>query len=147
PLIVAFHRGHSEHTIRMRFFSMVKTLSHDSLVRLCHLDYDREMALVAVRRDGDGGAHILGVSRYHLHPETRTAQVAVVVGAAWQGQGLGTHLMQRLIAIARERGVRRLEGLVLRENTAMLRLVQELGFTVGPSDDGAVMQAALDLAP
>ena len=44
PLIIALHAAHSEHTIRMRFFSMVKTLSRDSLIRLCHLDYDREMA-------------------------------------------------------------------------------------------------------
>ena len=67
PLIVDLHADHSEHTIRMRFFSLVKTLSRDSLIRLCHLDYDREMALVAVRRD-DGGSHMLGVSRYYLEP-------------------------------------------------------------------------------
>ena len=54
PLIIALHAGHSEHTIRMRFFSLVKTLSRDSLIRLCHLDYDREMALVAVRREAGG---------------------------------------------------------------------------------------------
>ena len=60
PLIIALHAGHSEHTIRMRFFSLVKTLPRASLIRLCHLDYDREMALVAVERSGDS-AQILGV--------------------------------------------------------------------------------------
>ena len=69
PLIIALHAGHSEHTIRMRFFSMVKTLSRDSLIRLCHLDYDREMALTAVLRE-NGEPRLLGVSRYYLHPET-----------------------------------------------------------------------------
>ncbi len=74
PLIVDLHAGHSEHTIRMRFFSMVKTLSRDSLIRLCHLDYDREMALAAVR--GEGRARqILGVSRYYLNPETGIGRV------------------------------------------------------------------------
>src|SRR5436309_488645 len=53
-LIIALHASHSEHTIRMRFFSLVKTLSRDSLIRLCHLDYNREMALVAVQGEGEG---------------------------------------------------------------------------------------------
>ena len=55
PLIIDLHGRHSEHTIRMRFFSLVKTLSRDSLIRLCHLDYDREMALAAVQRRRTGG--------------------------------------------------------------------------------------------
>src|SRR5262249_32944576 len=112
PLLIALHAGLSEHTIRMRFFSMVKTLSHDSLIRLCHLDYDREMALAAVQRD-EQGPHIRGVSRYYLDPETGVAEFAVLVGDPWQGKGLGWHLMERLIAIARQRGVRRLVGVIL----------------------------------
>ena len=81
PLIVQLHAGHSEHTIRMRFFSLVKILSHDALIRLCHLDYDREMALVAVRQEADG-PHLLGVSRYYLRLETGAAEFALVVGDA-----------------------------------------------------------------
>jgi acetyltransferase len=144
PLLTAFHAGHSQHTLRMRFFSLVKTLSRDSLIRLCHLDYEREMALVAVRRDEDG-PHLLGVSRYYLQPETGEAEFAVVVGDAWQGKGLGYHLMQRLIAVARERGVKRLAGWVLRENAPMLRLVRELGFTERPCAEPAVADVVLDL--
>src|SRR5207253_47294 len=60
PLIVELHASHSEQTLRMRFFSLVKTLSRESLIRLCHLDYDREMALVAVSGQGKA-AKILGV--------------------------------------------------------------------------------------
>ncbi len=112
----------------MRFFSMVKTLSHDSLIRLCHLDYDREMALIAVRREADG-EKILGVSRYYLNPETGDAEFALVVGDAYQRQGLGRHLMERLIGVAKERGVQKLTGLVLAENTPMLRLTTSLGFS------------------
>jgi acetyltransferase len=145
PLIIAFHAGHSQHTLRMRFFSLVKTLSRDSLIRLCHLDYEREMALVAIRRD-EHGPHLVGVSRSYLHPETGEAEFAVVVGDAWQGQGLGYHLMQRLIAVARERGVKRLAGWVLRENAPMLRLVRALGFTERPSGEPAVAEVVLDLA-
>jgi acetyltransferase len=145
PLIVALHAGLSEHTIRMRFFSMVKTLSRDSLIRLCHLDYDREMALVAIHHDDKGKPHIVGVSRYYLDPETREAEFAVVVTDPWQGKGIGWHLMQRLLDIARERGVRRLVGAVLRENTPMLKLTEELGFTTQPSAEPSVVEVARDL--
>ncbi|HTU23640.1 MAG TPA: GNAT family N-acetyltransferase [Gemmataceae bacterium] len=127
PLLIALHAAHSEHTIRMRFFSMVKTLSRDSLIRLCHIDYDREMALTAVLHE-NGEPRLLGVSRYYLHPETGAAEFAVVVSDAYQRQGLGRHLMQRLIDIARERGVGRLVGQILAENTPMLHLMQSLGF-------------------
>jgi acetyltransferase len=146
PLIIAMHARHSEHTIRMRFFGMVKTLSHDSLVRLCHLDYDCAMALVAVRYD-TSGARILGVSRYSLDPGTGSAEFALVVGDEHQRRGLGRHLMERLIAVARERGVQRLEGLVLRENTPMLDLMRSLGFgppTGAPTDEA--VQVTMDLA-
>jgi acetyltransferase len=145
PLIVAFHNGHSPQTLRMRFFSMVKTLSRDNLIRFCHLDYDREMALVAVHRDGDGTLHILGVSRYYLDPETRTAEFALVVGDAWQGRGLGRHLMQRLIAVGGQQGVARLTGQVLRENTPMLNLVRQVGFTEEPSTEPGVVRLVLTL--
>jgi acetyltransferase len=144
PLIIALHAGHSEHTIRMRFFSLVKTLSHDSLIRLCHLDYEREMALVAVLEDGQG-PHILGVSRYYLQPETGDAEFALVVGDAYQRQGLGRHLLGRLIAVAKERGIRRLVGQVLAENGPMLALARKLGFVPSPTPDHAVTDVVLDL--
>jgi len=145
PLIVELHEGHSEHTIRMRFFSMVRRLSHDSLIRLCYLDYDREMALAALHRGADGRPHVIGVSRYHRQPETGEAEFAVVVTDAWQGKGVGSYLMRRLADIARERGVRRLVGDVLRENANMLQLMSALGFTVRPTEDATVVQASMDL--
>jgi acetyltransferase len=145
PLIVEMHAHHSEQTIRMRYFSLVKSLSRESLIRLCHLDYDREMALVAVRRE-DGASHMLGVSRYYLNPETGEAEFALVVGDAHQRQGLGRHLMRRLIEIARERGVRRLVGLVLRENGPMLALTGSLGFSAPETVEDGVVRVSLDLA-
>jgi acetyltransferase len=146
PLIVALHASHSERTIRMRFFSLVKTLSRESLIRLCHLDYDREMALAAVEY-ASAGPRILGVSRYYLDPETMEGEFAVVVGDQWQGKGLGVHLMTRLIEIARERGVRRLVGSVLSENRPMLQLMQALGFTIRPTGEDDVVEAVRDLGP
>jgi acetyltransferase len=125
----------------MRYFSLVKTLSRDSLIRLCHLDYDREMALTAVTADG---GTMLGVSRYYLRPETGEAEFALVVNDAFQRQRLGRHLLERLIAVARERGVKKLTGLILAENAPMLALATALGFlAAGPAEDGVVQ---VDLA-
>jgi acetyltransferase len=144
PLLIAMHAGHSEQTIRRRYFSLLRTLSHESLVRLCHLDYEREMALVAEHR-GAAGPHILGESRYHGRPETGEAEFALVVDDAAQRQGLGRHLMERLIGVARARGVRRLVGQVLAENGPMLDLMRKLGFHPEPSPDPGVVAVALDL--
>ena len=150
-LIIDLHARHSEHTIRMRFFSLVKTLTRDSLIRLCHLDYDREMALIAVEGPGQvegrgEGPRCLGVSRYYLDPETGLAEFALVVGDAHQRQGLGRHLLERLVEIARERGVRRLEGQVLAENGPMLALTASLGFVVQQPRGVEVVRVARDLS-
>jgi acetyltransferase len=147
PLIVELHDGLSEQTIRMRFFSMVRRLTRDSLIRLCHLDYGRALALVATHRGADGRPHAIGVSRYHRHGETGEAEFAVVVTDAWQGKGVGQLLMRQLLDAARERGVRRIVGEVLRENAAMLRLMTSLGFAIRPTEDPQVVQVVVDLVP
>ncbi|MFN4261121.1 MAG: GNAT family N-acetyltransferase [Gemmataceae bacterium] len=144
PLIVALHATHSPHTIRLRFHSMVKALSHEQLIRLCHLDYDREMGLAAVLREG-GTSRILGVSRYYLDPESAVAEFAIVVGDPWQGKGLGWQLLDRLIAVARERGVQQLVGVVLRENRSMLQMAGEMGFYTRPTKDDAIVEVVKDL--
>jgi acetyltransferase len=145
PLILALHASHSERTLRMRFFGLVKTLSRDNLIRLCHLDYDREMALTAVLNNS-GEPRLLGVVRYYLHPDTGIAEFAVVVSDAYQRQGLGRHLMQRLIDIARERGVQRLVGQVLIENAPMLHLMRSLGFSPPIPVEDQVVRVELSLA-
>jgi acetyltransferase len=144
-LITGLHSTLSEMSIRMRFFSMVKTLSRDSLIRLCHLDYSREMALVAERKNDAGQPEIIGVSRYYMNPQTRSAEFAVTVSDAYQGQGLGPHLMQRLVEVARQRGVKQLVGAVLRENRRMLALAKELGFSEPTVVDHDVLQVVLEL--
>jgi acetyltransferase len=145
-LIVELHDGHSEQTIRMRFFGMVRRLSHDNLIRLCQLDHDRDVALAALHRGPDGRLHMIGVSRYHLDPATGDAEFAVVVTDAWQGKGVGSYLMRRLAEVGRERGVKRLVGEVLRENTSMVRLMTALGYAIEVTDDPAVVRAVMVLA-
>jgi acetyltransferase len=144
PLIVEHHDKLSDQSVRMRYFSLVRHLTHDRLIRLCHLDYDREMALAAVHTDA-AGPHIWGVSRYYLDPETGEAEFAVTVADPYQGKGLGYHLLRRLIDVAKDRGVKRLTGMVLCENRPMLDLVKSLGFTTGPCDEPTAVEAVLDL--
>lgn len=144
-LIVEFHASHTDEMLRMRYFGIVRTLSRDRLIRLCHLDYDREMALIALHRDEEDSRHIAGVSRYYLNPETHSAEFALIVGGRWHRKGLGSHLMQRLIAIAKEGGIASLTGEILRENTQMLALVKKLGFEIRETKDQAVMEAVLEL--
>jgi acetyltransferase len=145
PLIIEHHGTLSEQSIRMRYFSMVKTLSRDSLIRLCHLDYAREMALVAEQRHLPNKPRLLGVSRYYMDPESREAEFAVIVNDHAQGQGLGQHLMERLIDVARQRGVKQLVGSVLRDNAKMLALSKEIGFTVDPGPSGDIVTVRLTL--
>ncbi len=112
--------------IRMRFFAPVRELPRDMLARLTQIDYDREMALVLEPRPGE----LAGVVRIACDPDNTEAEFAVIVRSDLQGKGLGTLLMQRIIAYARARGVGQIWGDILRENTSMSTLARDLGFTV-----------------
>jgi len=107
------------------------------LARFTQVDYDRELALVALVDDprAPEGQSFVGVARYIMNPDRESAEFAIVVADAWQGRGVARMLMQRLIAGARKRGLKRLEGSVLQANRNMLRFVEKLGFTVRDDPD------------
>ncbi len=128
----AFVAGLSEATRYFRFFYQLNELTPSMLARFTQVDYDREMALVAVDETG-GTPSIVGVARYIMSPDRESAEFAVVVADAWQGRGVARVLMSRLVACATARGLRRLEGLVLRSNRNMLKFTEALGFET--SDD------------
>ncbi len=102
--------------------------------RFTQLDYDREMAFIAIVTPAEGEREI-GVSRYVMYPDGKGAEFALVVADEWQGRGIGTRLMQALFDAARGRGLTTLEGEVLKNNRAMLRLVTTLGFNTREHDD------------
>jgi acetyltransferase len=128
----AFVDGLSEQTRYFRFFYRLTALTPAMLARFTQVDYDREMALVALVRDerGPGGESFVGVARFIGNADLESAEFAVVVGDAWQNRGIARILMERLIDVARRKGLKRLEGSVLRNNTNMIRFVTSLGFTV-----------------
>jgi acetyltransferase len=122
----------SEQTRFFRFFFQLHELTPAMLGRFTQVDYDRELALLALAPDGDapGGQAIVGVARYIANLDHESAEFAVVVADAWHGRGVASLLMKTLIASARKKGLQRLVGIVLRANHNMLRFAQGLGFAV-----------------
>lgn len=118
-------RVEAEH-IRMRFLAPRKHFPEEMAVRLTQLDYDREMAFLAITADGE----MAGVSRIACDPDHRTAEYALLVRSDLQGLGLGHILMEQLIAYAKADGLVQLEGNVLAENRGMRDLILSLGFEI-----------------
>jgi acetyltransferase len=128
----AFVAGLSEETRYYRFFYRLHELTPAMIGRFTQVDYDREIALLALTRDAQspGGESIVGVARYIANLDHVTAEFAVVVTDAWQGRGVASRLMKALIECARHKGLHSLHGVVLRSNQNMLRFVRGLGFVV-----------------
>jgi acetyltransferase len=129
----------------MRFMGAVKELSPAMLARFTQVDYDREMALIAVIHEA-GRERQIGVGRYIINPDGESCEFAIAITATWQGHGLGRHLMLQLIAIARERGLKKMVGQALATNTHMLALAADLGFVTDEAgDDASVKEVQLGL--
>lgn len=127
-----------------RFFQATREWTHRDLARLTQIDYDREMAFVAIDAAPDR-EEILGVARCIADPDNLCAEFAVIVRSDRHGQGLGKRLMEKLIAYCEARGTGRLNGFVLAANVAMLGLARALGFTVAGRDETGVIEVVLEL--
>lgn len=130
----AFVAGLSEETRFFRFFYRLQELTPGMLARFTQIDYDREMALIALHDIGETKA-IVGVARYITNPDRESAEFAVTTADEWHGRGVGRMLMKRLLAVAKQRGLKRLEGAVLRANHNMLRFTAALGFVAHDDPD------------
>ena len=118
----------SDEARRMRFLGQIKEPS-DALIRqLTDLDFDQEMALIAIV-DEDGKELEVGVSRYAKTAEHNHGECAVTVADDWQRRGLGSLLMRRLIEVARARGMTRLFSTDVPDNVKMKQLAEDLGFS------------------
>jgi acetyltransferase len=141
----AFVHGLSEQSKFLRFMFGLRDLTPAMLSRFTQIDYDRELALVAVI-DTPQGEQQIGVVRYTALPDEETCEFAIVVGDAWQGKGLARRMFSRLIEAARERRLKVMTGVTLRENARMIDLSRSLGFTTGPDpDDPDLVQMTLQL--
>ncbi len=138
----AFFSRLSPQDIRYRFFSAMRELSPEQMARLTQIDYDREMAFIALR---ETTGETVGVARL-VCEDARQGEFAVIVQADMKGKGVARHLMRRLIDWARGRGLSAVAGQVLADNAPMLAFVRHLGFGVKRMpEEPDVMEARLSL--
>jgi acetyltransferase len=124
-LYLDFLRDVAAEDLRMRFFGRVEELSAEELEKIAHPDYEHELVLVALE---EGSARLLGIARLRTDLDEENAEYAILVRSRLKGHGLGWLLMQRVIAYAKERNLRRVYGDVLAANAGMLQMSAELGF-------------------
>jgi acetyltransferase len=136
----------SPRTTYLRFHAPIRELTRERLVRYTQIDYDREMAFVAVDTSGPE-EEIRGISRYTRNPDGHSAEFGVVVEDAWQGRGLGHVLMQAIEDTARDRGLTELVGYVLKENDEMGGMMGGRGYVPHrDEDDPAILAYVKNLA-
>jgi acetyltransferase len=133
PLMVKFHKTLSDRSVYLRYFGFVsleKRIMHERLRRICFIDYDREIALVADLANRDGTHQILGVGRLIKEHETNEAEFAVLISDPWQGKGFGSELLKLLVQIGRKERLRRITGRISSENTTMKTVSEQVGFSL-----------------
>lgn len=141
----AFFKRLSPEDIRYRFFSAMRELSAEQMARMTQVDYEREMAFVAVRHLPDNATETVGVARL-VRENPERGEFAVIVQPDMKGQGLARYLMERLIDWGRSQGLTEIVGQVLAENQPMLGFIRRLGFTIHHLPDEAdVVEARLVL--
>ena len=149
PLMVKFHGALSERSVFLRYFQLSKLsqrVAHDRLSRICFLDYDQEIAIVADHTLPATGEHeILAIGRLSKLDGRSAAEVALLVRDEYQHRGLGIELLRRLIQVARDERLDSVQAYMLRENIEMRSLIEKLGFHVEPADETGVYLTSLGL--
>jgi len=130
----AFVHGLSQESRYFRFMNAVQELTPTMLIRFTQIDYNREMALIAVTNE-NGKDIELGVTRFTINPDGKSCGFALVVADSMRGKGLGHKLMTALLDAARSKGMRTMEGEVLKNNSSMLHLMDRLGFSAETSTE------------
>jgi acetyltransferase len=150
PLMVAFHGTLSERSVYMRYLEIMKQdvrTAHDRLARICFIDYDRQMALVADRVNPWTGLHeIIGVGRLSKLAGANEAEAALLVSDSFHGHGLGSALMRHLLDFARDEGLGALRMILFSDNRPMRHVAQRFGFELGPDKADGTLDAYLTLS-
>lgn len=142
PALRAFFDAVGPEDLRQRFFAPLRKVSPGFIARLCQIDYARTIVLLAV---DDEGA-VQGIAQIHADPEGREGEYAILLRSALKGRGLGWALMRCLLRQASRAGLRRVTGEVLRENTSMLAMCRELGFSArATASDPLLVQVEMDV--
>jgi acetyltransferase len=150
PLMVRFHETLSEQSVYMRYFHMMnldQRTAHERLTRICFIDYDREMALVAEHTDPETGEReIMGVARLSRRGAAPDeAEFSVLISDRFQRRGIGTLLLSRLLEVGRAEDLHRITAEILFDNRPMQRISKKLGFHLRRDFEEMVVKADLDL--
>jgi acetyltransferase len=149
PMMVKYHEKLSAHSVYLRYFQTLelsRRIEHERLTRICFIDYDREMALVAERPNEETGEpEIIGVGRLSKVHGENEAEYAILVSDEYQGSGLGTELLHRLLDWARDEKIGKVVAFMLTENVAMRRVSEKLGFRMRYDEKEQLVRAEIDL--
>jgi acetyltransferase len=149
PAMVRFHETLSERSVYLRYFHLMnlsQRVSHERLTRICFIDFDREMALVAERRNPQTGEdEILGVGRLTKVHGTNEGEVAVIVSDHWHGRGLGKELLGRLLIVGADEKLEKVVADILPDNRGIMRICEKLGFNLKHSLEDEVVKAEFKL--
>lgn len=143
-LYARFFAGVTKNDLRLRFFSPINDFGHAFVARFTQIDYARAMAFIAIEPES---GEMLGVVRLYVNSTYESGEYAILVRSDLKGRGLGWMLMQTIIEYARSEGLQTIEGQVLSENTTMVQMCRELGFSVRADPDDisiVVVRLALD---
>ena len=143
PLWMEMFQNFSEESIRYRFFQIIKDTPHETRVRYCNIDYDREIAIVPELTE-NGRKKILGVTRVSIEPDGKKGEIAFITADPWQGLGLGTKMVDYAIEICKDMKLDTVYAIILQDNYRAIALMKKMGFTTQNQDDGTV-RATLDL--
>ncbi|MBF0413404.1 MAG: GNAT family N-acetyltransferase [Desulfamplus sp.] len=127
PLVIQHFLSLSPKSVYYRFFTPLKQISQSMLIRLTQIDYDREIALIALMGEGDDQI-MVGVARVIFEHGGKKGEFSVVLGDKWHGKGIGLALLKRCLSFASKKGLETVWGIVLAENRQMLKLAKKLGF-------------------
>jgi acetyltransferase len=147
-LLAKFHTVLSDRTVVLRYLKplmLQDRVLHERLARICHCDYDREIALVAENTDSQAEQSIMGVVRLSKVHGTNEALLSILIGDPYQGIGLGSELVQRAVDLARSEHLTRLTSTLTADNQIMLHLFQKLGFTIEPGSEANLASATIKL--
>ena len=149
PLVKDFHKHLSEQTIYFRYFRVInytQRVAHERLTKICFIDYDREIAIVAERTRPDGEREILAVGRLAKSLDQDEGEFAVIVADHVQRLGLGTIFLSRILQIAKAEKLKRVVGNILTENLGMLKISERLGFKIKVEMGEEVATAVINIS-
>ncbi|MBE0534458.1 MAG: GNAT family N-acetyltransferase [Phycisphaerae bacterium] len=135
----------SQASVKKRYFTHTKTFPHRDVQKLTNIDYQNELAVVGVV-PGPAEEEVVAIAQYFLEPRARVAEVAFIVHDEWQAKGMGTLLLDYVVRIAAQRGIKSFYATVLPENKAMLNIFYNSGYNVNTKFDGTAYEINFNLA-